>query len=410
MAKAGLKIKKVFARQILDSRGFPTVECDLWLSDGSFGRFSVPSGASTGATEAVELRDGGILWAGKGVSKAVLNVNGCIAKKLKGFQADQEKADKLLIDLDGTENKENLGANATLSVSIALSKALAESKGKEPYQILGKGRALPTPMFNVINGGKHAGGNLAIQEFMLVPLGLKGYLEKLRAGAEIYQVLKKKLKEKYGVSAINVGDEGGFAPPIENTRDAVRILLDSIDSAGYSGKVKLGLDSAATSFYFSGEYRIDGNTLNPDEMVGFYSDLAREFPEFYSFEDPLEENDFDGFAKVLKSLPAGKIVIGDDLYTTNVKRMATGISKGSTNGLLLKVNQIGTLTEAVSAFALAKKNKWAVAVSHRSGETSDDFISDLAVGLGAELLKAGAPCRGERLAKYNRLVRILEEL
>jgi len=401
-------IKKIFARQIIDSRGFPTVECDLWLSDGSFGRAAIPSGASTGASEAVELRDGGKEWAGKGVLKAVGNVNGRIANKLKKFPADQLKVDAELVGLDGTPNKSKLGANATLAVSLALSRALAGKQ--ELHSYLGKGKRIPTPMFNVINGGKHAGGNLAVQEFMLVPNGVKGFSEKLRAGVEIYQTLKKKLKDKYGVSAINVGDEGGFAPPIENTRDAVRILLDSIDSAGYSGKVNLSLDSAATSFFSDGKYSIDGKTLSPEEMVGYYLDLAKEFPQFYSFEDPLDENDFDGFASLLKDLPAGKIVIGDDLYTTNVERMKTGISKKSTNGLLLKVNQIGTLTEAISAFKLAKKSDWIVAVSHRSGETTDDYISDLAVALGAEFLKAGAPCRGERLAKYNRLLRIEENL
>lgn len=407
MAKTPL-IKKIFARQIIDSRGFPTVECDLTLSDGSFGRAAIPSGASTGASEAVELRDGGNEWAGKGVLNAVGNVNGRIANKLRKFPADQLKVDAELVGLDGTPNKSKLGANATLAVSLALSRALAGKQ--ELHSYLGKGKRIPTPMFNVINGGKHAGGNLAVQEFMLVPIGVKGFSEKLRAGVEIYQALKKKLKDKYGVSAINVGDEGGFAPPIDNTRDAVNILLSAIDSSGYSGKVNLSLDSAATSFFSDGKYSIDGKTLSQEEMVGYYLDLAKEFPQFYSFEDPLDENDFDGFAALLKDLPAGKIVIGDDLYTTNVERMKTGISKKSTNGLLLKVNQIGTLTEAISAFKLAKKSDWIVAVSHRSGETTDDYISDLAVALGAEFLKAGAPCRGERLAKYNRLLRIEETL
>ncbi len=407
MAKTPL-IKKIFARQIIDSRGFPTVEADLWLTDGSFGRAAIPSGASTGASEAVELRDGGNEWAGKGVLKAVNNVNWKIANKLKKFPADQLKVDAELVGLDGTPNKAKLGANATLAVSLALSRALAGKQ--ELHSYLGKGKRIPTPMFNVINGGKHAGGNLAVQEFMLVPIGVRGFSDKLRAGVEIYQALKKKLRDKYGVSAINVGDEGGFAPPIDNTGDAVNILLSAIDSSGYSGKVSLSLDSAATSFYSEGKYSIDGKTLSPEEMVGYYLDLSKEFPQFYSFEDPLDENDFDGFASLLKELPAGKIVIGDDLYTTNVERMKTGISKKSTNGLLLKVNQIGTLTEAISAFKLAKKSKWIVAVSHRSGETTDDYIADLAVALGAEFLKAGAPCRGERLAKYNRLLRIDETL
>lgn len=403
------KIKRIFARQILDSRGNPTVECDVSLSNGSFGRAAVPSGASTGSTEAFELRDGGKEFGGLGVMKAVSNVNGEIFKALRGKPTVQRKVDAVLIKLDGTENKSRLGANATLAVSLALARAIAGKK--ELYESLGKGRKIPTPLFNVINGGKHAGGKLAIQEFIIIPEKFGKFSEKLRAGAEIYQMLKRKLKERYGVSAINVGDEGGFAPPIDSTEEAVQILLESIDSAGYSGKVFLGFDSAATTFYDkrSVRYLIDGKSLSREEMIAYYSDLVKQHPEFVYLEDILSEDDFDGFSAVVRSMPAGVMVVGDDLYTTNIRRMAVGIEKKSTTALLLKVNQIGTLTEAIEAFALAKKSGWKVIVSHRSGETTDDFISDLAVGLGAEYLKAGAPCRGERLAKYNRLLRIEEK-
>ncbi|MFH0961700.1 MAG: phosphopyruvate hydratase [archaeon] len=407
---AELKIKKILGRQIIDSRGYPTVECDLTLSDGAFGRAAVPSGASTGSAEAIELRDGGAFWGGKGVTRAVANVNGPIAKSLKGKRANQAEVDALLIKLDGTENKSNLGANSTLAVSLALARAIADSKGKELYETLGKERNIPTPMFNVINGGKHAGGKLAIQEFMLIPLKLASFSDKLRAGVEIYQVLKGKLREKYGVSAVNVGDEGGFAPPIETTEEALRILSEAISSAGYSGKVFIGLDSAASTFYRERKYFVDGKTFSREGLVQFYLELSEKFPALISFEDFLEENDFDGFADFLRLAPKGTLVVGDDLFTTNVRRMQIGIDKKSANTLLLKVNQIGTLTEAIEAGKLARKAGWKVVVSHRSGETNDDFISDLAVGFGADFIKAGAPCRGERLAKYNRLLRIEELL
>jgi enolase len=397
-------IKKITARQILDSRGNPTIEADVLLADGSFGRAAIPSGASTGAAEALELRDGGKEYLGQGVMKAVNNVNGPIFKKLKGFSGSQEKLDSALIKLDGTENKTNLGANSLLSVSLAFSRAMAGKK--ELHSVLGKGKKIPTPMLNVINGGKHAGGKLAIQEFMLIPTGFKTFSDKIRAGAEIYHILKKKLKAKYGVSAVNVGDEGGFAPAIDTTEDAISILAESIESAGYSEKVFIGLDAAATSFYENGRYKIDGKELDGDGMIEFYLGLIQKFPILISLEDPLFEEDYDGFAKLLDKTAGKTLVVGDDLFVTNVKRMAVGIRKKSANALLLKVNQIGTLTEAIAAGKLAQKSGWKVVVSHRSGETGDDFISDLAVGIGAEFLKAGAPCRGERVAKYNRLLRI----
>ncbi len=403
-------VKKVFARQILDSRGNPTVEAEVMLSDGSFGRAAVPSGASTGSAEALELRDKGKAYGGQGVTLAVDNVLGPIAKAVRGKPADQKKIDGAMIALDGTENKSRLGANAILSVSLALARAIAGKK--ELYASLGPGWKIPTPLFNVINGGKHAGGKLAIQEFMLVPDGFRTFSEKLRAGSEIYHVLKDKLIAKHGPSATNVGDEGGFAPPIGTAEEALALLSDSIDSAGYSGKVFLGMDAAATSFYNNQQhvYGIDGMVLNRDGLMEHYLGVIAKFPRLVYLEDMFFEDDFPGFASLLSKAGAGRMVVGDDLFATNPKRMKAGIENKSANALLLKVNQIGTLTEAIGAGKLARKSGWKVIVSHRSGETTDDFISDLSVAIGADYLKAGAPARGERVAKYNRLLRIEELL
>ncbi len=403
-------IKKVKAREILDSRGNPTVEVDVYTKNG-FGRAMVPSGASTGKFEALELRDKDGRFLGKGVLKAIENIETKIAPKIIDLDStNQHEIDYLMIDLDGTENKSRFGANAMLGVSLAVCKAAADSLNLPVYRYLNAdANTLPVPMLNVINGGKHAGGNLKIQEFMLIPHGFAKYKDALRAACEVYQTLKKNLK-KFGPSAINLGDEGGFGSPVDTAPEALQMLVDAIHDVGYeAGKqISIGLDSAASEFFENGLYEVDGNKLTGDELIEYYLELIDQYP-IISLEDPFDENDFLSFAKLLAKVTNISIV-ADDLTVTNPKRIQMAIDQKSANYLLLKVNQIGTLTEAIKAAELARNSGWGINISHRSGETEDAFIADLAVALAAERIKTGAPARGERTAKYNQLLRIEEEL
>ncbi|MHB9302561.1 phosphopyruvate hydratase [Thermofilum pendens] len=407
-------ITHVKARWVLDSRGNPTVEAEVRTFAGGYGSAIVPSGASTGTHEALELRDGGKRFHGKGVSKAVENVNKIIAPEILGEDSrKQEEIDSKMISLDGTPNKSRLGANAILSVSLAVAHAAADTYGLPLFQYLGGALAstLPVPLMNIINGGKHAGNELKIQEFLIVPVGASSFSEALAIGSEVYHSLRGYLKEKYGVSAINVGDEGGFAPPMSRTREALDALIHAVKNAGYEpGRdVVLALDAAASEFYDEkrGVYAIDGAELTREKLIEFYESLVEEYP-IVSIEDPLYEEDFEGFAEVTRSLKIQ--VVGDDLFVTNVERLRRGIEAGAANALLLKVNQIGTLTEALSAARMALENNYSVIVSHRSGETEDVTISHIAVALNAGQIKTGAPARSERNAKYNELLRIEEYL
>ncbi|MHA1707848.1 MAG: phosphopyruvate hydratase [Candidatus Heimdallarchaeaceae archaeon] len=403
-------IKKVKAREILDSRGNPTVEVDVYTKNG-FGRAMVPSGASTGKFEALELRDKDGRFLGKGVLKAIENIETNIAPKIIDLDStNQHEIDYLMIDLDGTENKSRLGANAMLGVSLAVCKAAADSLNLPVYRYLNAdANTLPVPMLNVINGGKHAGGNLKIQEFMLIPHGFAKYKDALRAACEVYQTLKKNLK-RFGPSAINLGDEGGFGSPVDTAPEALQMLVDAIHDVGYeAGKqISIGLDSAASEFFENGLYEVDGNKLTGDELIEYYLELIDQYP-IISLEDPFDENDFLSFAKLLAKV-INISIVADDLTVTNPKRIQMAIDQKSANYLLLKVNQIGTLTEAIKAAELARNSGWGINISHRSGETEDAFIADLAVALAAERIKTGAPARGERTAKYNQLLRIEEEL
>ncbi len=416
---AGPKITKVKARWILDSRGNPTVECDLWAGD-IFARSAVPSGASTGEGEAVELRDGGKAFMGKHVSKAVANVNDIIAKKVIGMDVtDQRALDKAMIALDGTDNKGKLGANAILSVSMSAMKAGTQAVKKPLYQYVyeltfGKTPAkylIPVPGSNVLNGGKHAGSELSIQEFMIFPVGAKSYPEGLQMIVETYHNLKDILQKKYGKAAINVGDEGGFAPGLKTTKEALDVIMEAIKKAGYDGKVKPGLDSAASSFYDASttKYKVDGALKSAGEMIDYYLDLAKTYP-IVSFEDPFAEDDFDSFVKLTAKVSKGINIVTDDLTVTNVKLLQKAIDMKAGNTLLMKVNQIGTISESVDAAKLASKNGWGVMTSHRSGETEDNTIADIAVGFCSGIIKPGAPCRTDRNVKYNQLLRIAEEL
>ncbi len=407
------KIIAIKARQILDSRGNPTVECDMKIGIGLV-RASVPSGASKGLNEALELRDGGKAYMGLGVEKVVRNVNSKISKKLIGKNPEnQEEIDRIMLKLDGTKNKTSLGANAILAVSMAAAKAGALAKGVKVYEHIAqiynsKKISLPVPSFNIINGGQHAGNNLEIQEYMIQPVGAKKYSEALQMGSEVYHELKQILQDKYTKQAVNVGDEGGFAPPMANTEEPLALIEEAIKKRGYGRKIKLAIDAAATTFWRDGNYYLDGEEYAPNELIWKYQDLVKKYP-LISIEDPFYEEDFTNFAKLTAKLKKIQIV-GDDLLATNPHRVQKAIVQKSCNCLLLKVNQIGTITEALEAARMAQNSKWNVMVSHRSGETNDDFIADLAVGIGAEEIKSGAPCRGERLAKYNRLLRIEEEL
>ncbi len=404
-------ITSIRAREILDSRGNPTLE--VTVKAGKFsGTASVPSGASTGKHEALELRDGGKRYLGKGVQKAINHVHKKIFPKLKGMDCtQQEYLDTLLLKLDGTKNKSKLGANAILAVSLACARAGAMAKNKPLFAYLNsftkRKMSLPQPFFNVLNGGKHADTELSFQEFMIVPK-LKSYKENLRAGSEVYHLLKKDLHKKYGKGSTNVGDEGGFAPgQVKNTKEALNMLMRAINDAGYAGKVDIALDCAASEFYKNGSYTVDGKKVTFSELIDYYLKLIKQYP-IISIEDPFEQEDFSSFAQLRKK--SNIQIVGDDLTVTNPERIMKAIIDKSCTCLLLKPNQIGTVTETLEAAALAQKHGWKVMVSHRSGETDDSFIADLAVALGCGMIKAGAPCRGERVAKYNRLLEIEEEL
>ena len=408
-------IEAVFGREILDSRGNPTVEVEVLLSGGAAGRAAVPSGASTGAREALELRDGDKKrYGGKGVAKAVAHVNGEIAAEVRGTDArDQALLDRILIELDGTENKGRLGANAILGVSLAVARAAAEASGLPLYRYLGGAgaRTLPVPMMNLINGGVHADNRLDPQEFMVCPIGFESFAEGLRAGVEVFHALKSILKSR-GLST-GVGDEGGFAPDIASAREALDLLVAAIGAAGYrpGSDVAVALDPAASEFYEKGKYVLAGEkkTLSPEKMIAYWEGLTRDYP-IVSIEDGLAESDREGWIALTERLGEKILLVGDDNFVTNPKILAKGIEDGIANALLVKLNQVGTVTETLDAVRLAQTAGYKTVVSHRSGETSDDSIADLAVAVNSGLIKTGSACRGERLAKYNRLLEIEDEL
>ncbi|MEU9831422.1 phosphopyruvate hydratase [Streptosporangium sp. NPDC048047] len=405
-------IEGVTAREILDSRGNPTVEVDILLDDGSQGRAAVPSGASTGQFEAVELRDGDERFGGKGVEKAVLGVTDEIADEIVGFDAaEQRTIDQVMIDLDGTPNKSRLGANAILGVSLAVAKAAADSAELPLFRYLGGPNAhlLPVPMMNILNGGAHADTNVDIQEFMIAPIGAETFREAVRMGTEVYHALKAVLKEKG--YATGLGDEGGFAPNLPSNRDALDLILVAIEKAGYTPgeDVALALDVAASEFHENGVYTIDGKGMSATELIAFYEDLVANYP-LVSIEDPLDESDWEGWNAITKALGDKVQLVGDDLFVTNPERLARGIAEGTANALLVKVNQIGTLTETLDAVDLAHRSGYRCMMSHRSGETEDTTIADLAVATNCGQIKTGAPARSDRVAKYNQLLRIEELL
>jgi enolase len=409
-----MKVTKLCARQVLDSRGNPTIEVEAYFNSVKTVAI-VPSGASTGKYEALELRDGKKEYLGKSVMKAVDNVNKVIAKKIVGMEfLDQKAVDDTLIALDGTKNKSKLGANAILGVSMAVCRLAAQVKQKQLYEYIGeitgtdpKKFTIPVPFSNIINGGKHAGSSLKIQEFMITPVYAKNFKEAVQMCAEVYQTLKKLIEEKYGKSATNVGDEGGFAPQLSTPEQALDLLTDAIKKAGYSGKVKIAIDAAASEFYKEGYYVMD-KQYTKDEMIAYYLRLLKTY-SIVTVEDVFDQDDFDSWAKFTEKASKSKVrVIGDDLTVSNTERIQMAVDKKLCSALLLKVNQIGTVTEAINAAKMAYKAGWIVMVSHRSGETEDTFIADLAVGLGCGHIKLGAPCRTERVAKYNQLLRIEE--
>lgn len=405
-------IQTIHAREILDSRGNPTVEVEVVLEDGSTARAAVPSGASTGAFEAAELRDEGKRYLGKGVESAVKNVNEKISPIICGFDAqDQRLIDDEMIALDGTKNKSKLGANAILGVSLAAARAAAESSDLSFFKYIGGPTAhtLPVPMMNILNGGAHADTNVDIQEFMVAPIGAPTFKESLRWGAEIYHSLKSVLK-KQGL-ATSIGDEGGFAPNLGSNRAALDLILEAVEKAGFKpGKeIALAMDVAATEFHEKGVYNFEGKKLTSDEMISYYAELVSAYP-LVSIEDPLDEDDWDGWKKMTSQLGSKIQIVGDDLFVTNPERLFRGIENQTANALLVKVNQIGTLTETMDAVALAHRSGYRSMMSHRSGETEDTTIADLAVALECGQIKTGAPARSERVAKYNQLLRIEEEL
>jgi len=410
-----MKITKVKAREILDSRGNPTIEVDVVLDDGTTGRAAVPSGASTGEHEALELRDGDKRrYSGKGVLKAVENVNNVIAKKIKGMDPlDQARIDRTMIQLDGTENKSRLGANAILGVSLAVARAGANAKGLPLYRYLGgtKARVLPVPFMNILNGGLHADNNIDLQEFMIVPAGAPSFREALRYASEVFHTLKKILKDR-GENT-SVGDEGGFAPNLKSNEEAIQVILQAIEKAGYRpGKdIFVALDPAASSIYENGRYELkgEGRSLSNTEMVGLFGEWVNKYP-IVSIEDGLAEDDWDGWKKLTDALGRKIQLIGDDIFVTNVKRLKMGIEKGIANSILIKVNQIGSLTETLDTISLAKSAGYTAVISHRSGETEDTTIADLSVATGVGQIKTGSLCRSERIAKYNQLLRIEEEI
>jgi enolase len=403
-------IKRVHGRQVLDSRGNPTVEVDVELESGAFGSAVVPSGASTGVHEAVELRDGGSEWGGKGVTRAVGNVNGEIAAELGGSDAlDQEALDRRLIELDGSPNKGRLGANAILGVSLAAAKAAAAESGQPLYRYLGGGDAatLPVPMLNVINGGVHAANSIDLQEFMVVPVDAPTFAEGLRIGTETYHALKQVLGER-GL-ATGVGDEGGFAPDLESSEAAIEAILEAAERAGHRERVAIALDPATSEVFQDGVYRFEGREKTSDEMPRFWAELCERYP-IVSIEDGLAEDDWEAWEQLTAELGDRVQLVGDDLFVTNPERLRSGIERNVANSILVKVNQIGTLTETIEAVRLAQANGYTAVMSHRSGETEDSTIADLAVALGTGQIKTGAPARSDRTSKYNRLLRIESEL
>ncbi|XP_037960249.1 enolase [Teleopsis dalmanni] len=418
-----MPIKSILARQIFDSRGNPTVEVDLTTELGLF-RAAVPSGASTGVHEALELRDNEKNnYHGKGVRKAVEHINNTLAPELLKANlevTDQEGIDNFMIKLDGTENKSKFGANAILGISLAVCKAGAAKKNVPLYKHIAdlagnKDIILPVPAFNVINGGSHAGNKLAMQEFMILPTGASSFTEAMKIGSEVYHHLKKVIKDKFGLDATAVGDEGGFAPNIQSNKEALCLIQDAIAKGGFTGKVEIGMDVAASEFHKDGAYDLDfknpnsdkSQWLSPEKLTNLYQEFVKDFP-IVSIEDPFDQDHWDAWTNMTANTPIQ--IVGDDLTVTNPKRIATAVEKKACNCLLLKVNQIGTVTESIKAHLLAKSNGWGTMVSHRSGETEDTFIADLVVGLSTGQIKTGAPCRSERLAKYNQILRIEEEL
>jgi enolase len=403
-------IESVHARQILDSRGNPTLEADVRLASGALGRAAVPSGASTGVHEAVELRDGGAEYGGKAVTKAVANANGEIADAVRGLEAgDQEALDRRLIELDGTPNKGRLGANAILGVSLAAARASAAEAGQPLYRFLGGDRAttLPVPMMNVVNGGAHADNAIDLQEFMVVPVGASSFTEALRIGAETYHALKALLHER-GLSTA-IGDEGGFAPDLGSSEEAIGAILDAAERAGHRERVAIALDPAMSEVFADGSYRFEGRTLDGSGLADFWGRLADRFP-LVSLEDGAAEDDWEAWKGLTAALGDRLQLVGDDLFVTNPERLQRGIDEGAANAILVKVNQIGTLTETLEAIDLAGRHGYASVMSHRSGETEDTTIADLAVATGVGQIKTGAPARTDRVAKYNQLLRIEEEL
>ena len=406
------RIDAVGAREILDSRGNPTVEVEVALDDGTIGRAAVPSGASTGAFEAVELRDGGKRYLGKGVRKAVEGVNNTIGPALAGFDADDQRAiDLAMLDIDGTPNKAKLGANAILGVSLAAAHAAAESAGLPLFRYVGGPNAhvLPVPMMNILNGGSHADSNVDIQEFMIAPIGAATFSEALQQGAEVYHSLKSVLNER-GLST-GLGDEGGFAPNLDSNRAALELISVAIEKAGLKvgADIAMALDVAASEFFKDGSYSFEGQQKSAEEMSAYYAQLAADFP-IVSIEDPLDEDDWAGWTTLTETIGDGVQIVGDDLFVTNVERLTRGISEGAANALLVKVNQIGSLTETLDSVELAHRHGFACMMSHRSGETEDTTIADLAVATNCGQIKTGAPARSDRVAKYNQLLRIEELL
>ena len=409
-------IKKIHARQIMDSRGNPTIECDITLSSGAFGRAAVPSGASTGAAEAIELRDGGSSYMGKAVLNAVKNVNEIIAPAIIGMDAThQTEIDEKMLAMDGTENKSKFGANAILSVSLAIAHAAANAKQIPLYKYIAEiyGNAnpcvLPRPMMNIINGGAHADNGLDAQEFMIIPNGAKSEFDAIRMGSEVFHHLKLILKR--GGNSTNVGDEGGFAPNFNSTRESLDTIMDAICDAGYKpgSEISIGLDVASSEFYRDGIYHFEGNQMSSDDMIEFYEKLIAEYP-IISIEDALAEEDWDSWKKLTDKIGNKCQLVGDDLFVTNPKRLEHGIKMGVANAILIKVNQIGSLTETLRAIKMAQDSEYGVIISHRSGETEDTTIADLAVATNAGQIKTGSMSRTDRMAKYNQLVRIEEEL
>ncbi|HNZ60954.1 MAG TPA: phosphopyruvate hydratase [Methanofastidiosum sp.] len=407
------EIIDIKAREILDSRGNPTIETEI-ITGGGYGSAIVPSGASTGKHEALELRDKNYRYGGKGVLNAVRNVNETITPLLIGMDIRKQKEiDRVMIEEDGTENKGNFGANAILSVSLAAARCAADTLNIPLYQYIGglNTFVLPVPMMNVINGGEHAGNELDFQEFMIMPVGAKSFSEALRVCAEVYHHMKKIIAKKYGKSSTNVGDEGGYAPPMKEISEPLEIIMSTLEELSYTDIFKIALDTASSTFYDekTNMYNAMGKKMNSGELIDLFANVCSKYP-IISIEDPMAEDDFEGFVEITKKLGKKIQIVGDDLFVTNKNRLSTGIEKGACNSLLLKVNQIGSLTEAIDTANLAYRNGYSVVVSHRSGETEDTMIADIAVGISSGQIKTGAPSRSERCAKYNRLLRIEEYL